>query len=333
MEYHEDSSITLSWIFNETKHPFTDALSFSNGFLVLRDFNVPFHLSDGENIPSQFAGMILIKFAPQFSSASASFLNKAHIGALSICAKEYNMSMTSGLFVSTSYSHFDGYSFDDEDLKNPVNSSYRFTFSNSINNFNVVSHDKDSGQVTGIRIGTNFEGKVRDVLQQVFGGTLRLNSDLDTQATWFAQTTNILLSGLNTSTNIPKTMDRVAAAMSNRLRDMSNFTIQGQSGSMELYIRVSWWWLLPPALTVICQMMLLISIMIMTRKHKLPVWKTSELAFFFHGLDLSSLSGDPVKMLKASEMEDIASALQVRFGRDSERGGVLKLKRMPDQED
>lgn len=183
-----------------------------------------------------------------------------------------------------------------------------------------------------VTIAFSFEDKMAEILQKIFGGLLRSDYDLSSIINWFADPTNMYLSGLNTSTNIPKTMDRVATAMSNRLREISNITIEGQSGSMELYIRVSWWWLLLPTSTVVFATIFLISITVTTRKHKLPIWKTSELTLLFHGLDLSSFGDDSVEMLKASEMEDIASALRVRFGRDSERGGVLKLERMPEQE-
>lgn len=74
---------------------------------------------------------------------------------------------------------------------------------------------------------------------------------------------------------------------------------------------------------------LLISVIIITRRHKLPVWKTSELALLFHGIGFSTLTDygrGSAEMLKASEMEDVASALQVRFGWDSEKN-ILKLER------
>lgn len=65
--------------------------------------------------------------------------------------------------------------------------------------------------------------------------------------------------------------------------------------------------------------------MIITRKRKLPIWKASELALLFHGFDFSIGDYLTVDMHKASEMENIASAMQVRLGRDAQ--GVLKIKR------
>lgn len=130
--------------------------------------------------------------------------------------------------------------------------------------------------------------------------------------------------GLYASPDIPKTMDRVVAAMTNRLRDMSSHKIRGPSITVDLYVRVSWLWLLLSGFFIILETLLLVSVMITTRKHKLPIWKTSKLALhFFHGLDFRV--GDTAKMHKASEMEDVASTLQVRLGLGS--GGELKLER------
>lgn len=343
--------------------------------------------------------MALIKIAPQADSASVGYLNTAHICAFSVCAKEYNMSMTSGLLrteiVSTSYSEFGGPAFIGQ--KNAGNPSYSFIFSDDLKNFTVDSHltgtysvamtlnntisgdptsgdpifgegifgdpisgdpssgdpifvqrisldlgsdDSVSGYMTSgnpisnhsnVTLAFSFEDKMAKVLQQTFEGGLDSRYDRSFRFYQLADPTNIYLVGLNTSINIPKTMDRVAAAMSNRLRDISDITVEGQSGSMELYIRVSWWWLLLPTSTVVFATFFLISITITTRKHKVPIWKTSELTLLFHGLDLSSLGGDSVEMLKASEMEDIASALRVRFDRDPERGGMPRLVRMSEQ--
>lgn len=397
----ENSSFTVSWDVRKDEQPVAnahDAPLFLNVLLPSHDFSERFQSSDGKNISSHFTAMALIKFAPQADSARVGFVRTAHVCALSVCAKEYNMSMTSGLFrseiVSTSYSEFDGPTIIDQ--KNTGNPSYRFSFSDDLNNnFTVdsyltntisipiiynktisndsifgdpssgdpssgdpISGDSSSSHPSSVRpisldvgsgnpisgyaisgdpisgdpistVAFSFEEKMTEVLQKAFEGILRSNYDLSMINNWFANPRDIYLSGLNTSTNIPKTMDRVTAAMSNRLRDISNITVEGQSGSMELYVRVSWWWLLLPTSTVVFATFFLISITITTRKHKVPIWKTSELTLLFHGLDLSSLGGDSIEMLKASEMEDIASVLRVRFDRDSERGGMPKLERVP----
>ena len=289
------------------------------------------HLSNGEIIPNSFVAIILIKTAPLTGSASTGFINTAHICSLSICAMEYNVSVVSGVpqteIASISYSKSTG----DDDSVRAGNNSYAFAFPNDINNFTFDSNATATWDEGPSIVMYNFEYSLWVVLRQVLEGTLKFNSDRFSNhlnsGIW-GISMNIIQNGFNASTNIPKTMDRVARAMTNRLRDMSNLTVQGQSGSMQLYIRVSWWWLLLPTLTVVFGTILLISVMTITRKHKLPIWKTSELALLFHGVDLSTVAHgrDSVQMLRASEMEDVASALQVRFGRDS-NNGVLKLER------
>ena len=332
---HEDSSVNFSWTFFDfgPDIPYTsnDAPSFFTRFLVINNSTGPeeIHLPDGDIIPDSLTAIALIKVAPKKDSSSTDFLKTANICALSVCAKEYNISMTSGLVqyeeVSTSYSELVNYD-DYPDGFRHGSSSYTFAFPDMVNNFTFVTNKTAITSDGRHTITLSFEEVVTETLRMVLEGTLLGNTDRVSTDYGFTSTTNIIQNGLNVSTNIPNTMDRVAAAMSNRLRDISNLTIQGQSGSMELYIRVSWWWLLLPALNVIFGTILLISIMIVTRKHKLPIWKTSQLALLFHGLDFLPLSGDTVEtMQKASEMEDLASALQVRLGRDSK--GMLKLER------
>lgn len=277
-------------------------------------------LSSGEVIPNSFATIALIKMAPRTGSANNGFVDTAHICALSVCAKEYNISMTSGLLqsevISTSYSkrtrHY-------SDRTNVGNSSYTFAFSNNDHNFTFIVN----GPIKNF--GTTFEHRMTNILQQTLEGALFLNSDLSEDPTALRKKQNIFQIALNASTDIPKVMDRVAEAMTNRLRDISNHTVQGQSGIMELYIQISWWWLLLPGSCIFLGTVYLVWVMIMTRKRQLPIWKASELTLLFHGFDFPI--GDSVDVQKTSEMEKIASALRVRLGRDSKNNKVLKLER------
>lgn len=302
-------------------------------------------LSDGEVIPSFFAAFALMKLAPVTSFTSPGSLSTADICALTVCAKEYNISMTSGILrsetVLTSYSKLakdedlnradiedddlNKADIEDDDLNRAdiEDGSYTFEFPDNTNNFNVVKHKGAQIFHNTLYSGLTFEARMRDVLQQILDGELYFYSDGLLGDNRFKSVANMLLNGLDTSPDIPKTMDRIAAAMTNRLRDISNHTVHGLSGSMELYVRVSWPWLLLPICSVIIGTILLVSVMITTRKHKLPVWKTSELALLFHGLDFRV--GNTTKMHEASEMEDVASALQVRLGRGCD--GMLKLQR------
>ena len=269
------------------------------------------HLSRGEVIQSFFAALALIKPTPAANvtkSARVDTLSTADICALSVCAREYNISMASGIthseVVLTSYSKL---TINDTSLgQGAIDWSYTFGFPNNLSNINFVTST----------FGFPFETKMSTVLEKILNGGLLepVSEDIFT---------NMLRNGMNASPDIPKTMDRIAAAMTNRLRDMSSHTVPGQSVLTGLYVRVFWLWLLLPVFSVILGTVLLVSVMITTRRHKLPIWKTSELALLFHSFDFQV--DHRFKMHKASHMEDIASALRIRLGRNA--NGVLKLKK------
>lgn len=327
-DIHNGSDITLSWNITDMagykRYAFVDAPSFITRFLTNSKGSDEFHSSDGEFIPSSFATIALIKGAPITGSVSTGYISTANICAFSLCAREYNISKTSGLLrfdiVSTSYSNLTLHE-DPRDLTG--NSSYTFTFpNNSSNDFTFFANKTITATDGRHYVQSTFEQKFNDALRKILWGDLKLTTDeLYNDASWTLS--DILQNGLNASVSIPKTMDRVAAAMTNRLRDVSNLIIQGQSGSMEVHVRVSWLWLFLPALSIFLGMALLVSIIIATRRRKLPVWKTSELALLFHGLDFPL--NNKVEMHEASAMEQVASALQVRLAQDPE--GVLKLRR------
>ena len=333
----QNGSFSLSWTsFRETYRNnwgnpelFEDAPSFLTRFVHVRDENgetfesyqAPFDLPDGKIIPSSITQIAMIKTSPRTGSISTGFIHTAHICALSFCAREYNISMTSGALrfeiVSTSYSNLT-FQADDPESPSRGNSSYTFTFPDSTNDFTFIHGPT---QV----LNWNFdEAGMGEALSYMLEGNSTFSGPYDgDRLIQFG--TSVLQSRLNASINIPKTMDRVAAAMTNHLRNLSSLNIYGQSGSMELYVRVSWPWLALPVLSVILGMILLISVMKVTRKHKLNIWKTSELALLFHGLDFSL--HDTAEMDKVSEMEEIAMALQVRLGQGPRGGLQLQRKR------
>ena len=332
-----NGSLSLSWEFGVYQGRvdsfkwapsfLTEALGVLNifarqtGTYLLETYQTPFDLPDGKIIPSSLIKIALIKTSPWTGSMSTGFVHTAHICALSLCAREYNVSMTSGVLrseiVSTSYSNLTRKTDPEYQYLQEAfwNSSYTFTFPNSANDITFISNGC-------IGLGnSSFEEKMNHALRDILEGNLTIMGSFPLAKF----STNIFQPGLNASTNIPKTMDRVAAAMTNRLRDVSSLNVHGQSGSMELYVRVSWPWLALPVLSVILGMILLISVMKVTRKHKLNIWKTSELALLFHGLDFSL--HDTAEMDKVSEMEEIAMALQVRLGQGPRGGLQLQRKR------
>ena len=118
-------------------------------------------------------------------------------------------------------------------------------------------------------------------------------------------------------------MDRIALAMTTHLRDISNMTVYGQVSFVETYIHVEWPWFTLPALSVLLGLSTLVVAIAQTRRHRLHIWKNSELALLFHHLDLDSA----LEICKVSEMEKIAVELKVKL-EEGYRGG-FSLRRRP----
>ena len=117
---------------------------------------------------------------------------------------------------------------------------------------------------------------------------------------------------LKASSNIPLTMQNVATAMTNYLRDTSTTTATGEAGVNEAYVRIAWRWIVLPATLLSAAIALLLLTMSASKSQGARVWKTSELALFFHPLvNLNLHVNDRIENL--SEMKHIASSLKVRI--------------------
>lgn len=293
--FSHTSDMTISWDVTTTlgqERPFyyegapsflvrflNDSRRWDGMYLNRSDFEgmEAFRLPNEEIIPNSFATIAFIKGSPMTGTASTGYIDTANICAFSFCAREYNVSMQSGLLrseiVSTSYSEMKSVNKSLSDrmplshytTSYPYTSSYTFTFPDTpANNFNFVP----KSQGTPYHGGTFWNPVERilwEVLYKIFWNDYLFdgNPSVDNLN---AITTNLIPNGLNASADIPKTMDRVAAAMTNHLRDTSNRTIIGQSGSMELYIRVSWQWLFFPITSIFLGTALLVSVIIATRR-------------------------------------------------------------------
>lgn len=136
--------------------------------------------------------------------------------------------------------------------------------------------------------------------------------------------TGLLLQGLNASADIPATMNNIALAMTNHLREISDLVVYGSNETTEVFVRVLWLWLVFPALSIILGIVLLLSAMNITKRHNLYVWKSSELALLFHGLKIPLK--DDTLMYKVSEMEAIAKKIEVKLDQENKKGLSLKKK-------
>ena len=240
-------------------------------------------LPNEEVKPSSFATIAFIRGSPMTGTASTDYIGTANICAFSFCAREYNVSMQSGSLrseiVSTSYSElksvdkslFDGMSPDNYTTSYAYTSLYTFTFPNDlVKNFNFVPRSQGGKTLSGRTVWKPVEQTLLRALKGLFATDYLVDGELD-ESDIASKTSSLISSGLNASVDISKTMDRVAAAMINHFRDISNRIIIGKNGTMELYIRVFWLWVLLPITSNFLGTALLASVIIATRRRKLPV--------------------------------------------------------------
>jgi hypothetical protein len=163
---------------------------------------------------------------------------------------------------------------------------------------------------------------------------------------------DLLLVMYNNGHNISTSIDNLAMSMSNYIRStgtgdagspsttFSNNDIsstnnmsstnntsnmaKGTALAMETYVRVRWAWLTLPVMCVISALFLVVSVILETKKQDAMVWKSSVLAYLFHGLEKTSVEG--TIRTEISEMADTAKKVKVRIGRDAE--GTWRLVRL-----
>ena len=118
-------------------------------------------------------------------------------------------------------------------------------------------------------------------------------------------------------------MTNLAAAMTNYIRDASNHTVSGQLGITETYVRVLWLWIILPGVLVVAGALFLIMGIVATRKRGVDIWKDSELALLFHGLQEGNERFAGLHQI--SEMDHVASRMKVRMMSTRTGGRALRL--------
>ena len=145
--------------------------------------------------------------------------------------------------------------------------------------------------------------------------------------------TNLLLHMY--SLGLTTMMAQVAASLTRLAIDSNSTTVSGQAGISQPHVRVRWAWFILPAALVVATITFLTFTILMTKKHRAPLWKCSVLTYLFHGLEnddiqaqvqgQSGMSVDPIAET-ASAMGMIAITTAVKL-ETSEHDGRLVFKR------
>ncbi|CAG8924537.1 unnamed protein product [Penicillium salamii] len=117
-------------------------------------------------------------------------------------------------------------------------------------------------------------------------------------------------------------MSDVAASFTQMGLENSNDTVNGTARTSKVFVSVQWYWVVLPACLVVVGTIFFIGTMILSRKANMPLWKSSALAPFYHGLEESEGN----EFQSSSIMETAAEREDVRL-RYSEANGRLMLQR------
>ena len=133
------------------------------------------------------------------------------------------------------------------------------------------------------------------------------------------------MQALANSLSLNATFRNLAASISANIRGSSDNDLMaaGQLGTYETFINVLWIWITLPCICIFLGTVFLILAIWETRKHSLPIWRSSVLAVMTHGLEdvtIESMEHDTLN----SQIDKSAKGMAVTLG------GKLKLERAED---
>ena len=122
-----------------------------------------------------------------------------------------------------------------------------------------------------------------------------------------------------------KTTENIAASLTKFGLENTNDTVFGKATMTQVFVSVSWPWIIYPALLVVVGTVFFVATIVVSKQNNLPLWKSSALASFYHGLERDNDIDDDSKYLTASTMDKKAEVEDVRL-EPSERNGRLVMR-------
>ncbi|CAG8948572.1 unnamed protein product [Penicillium salamii] len=120
------------------------------------------------------------------------------------------------------------------------------------------------------------------------------------------------------SIGLEKTMSNVAQHMNKEALRQNGSEVYGKSYITEVFVEVKWLWLILPIILVTSGTLFITMVIFENKKNGTSLWKSSVLAFFYHGLyDVDSDS------MAASAMEKKAEGSVVRLQASGDHGGLI----------
>ncbi|PLB36247.1 DUF3176 domain-containing protein [Aspergillus candidus] len=119
-----------------------------------------------------------------------------------------------------------------------------------------------------------------------------------------------------------ESMKRIAASLTRLGLKSTNESVHGTVKSDEIFVSVQWPWLVFPASLVLLGTIFLVFTIVLSRKNHVPLWKSSALPSFYHGLE--KLGNNEYST--SSLMEKSAESTKVRLQYSKQHGRLMLLR-------
>ncbi|PGH07831.1 hypothetical protein GX51_01541 [Blastomyces parvus] len=106
-------------------------------------------------------------------------------------------------------------------------------------------------------------------------------------------------------------LETIARSITYTLLQPSNQTVAGLTGIPRPFVEVRWAWVILPAIVVFTTILFLCLAMLWSKRHNVPVWKSSYLALLYHGLEPPV--DDKSRFTRMSDLSNHAANVRVRL--------------------
>jgi hypothetical protein len=121
------------------------------------------------------------------------------------------------------------------------------------------------------------------------------------------------------SVGLDTIMSNVAKHMNKEALRLNGSDVHGTTFVTEVFVEVQWLWLILPIILVVSGTIFIAIVIIQNKKNGTSLWKSSVLAFLYHGLH----EVDKDDSMTASVMEKKAEGLVVQLQESEDHGGLI----------
>jgi hypothetical protein len=117
-----------------------------------------------------------------------------------------------------------------------------------------------------------------------------------------------------------RSLANVAASLTKFGLDRTDHSVLGTARVTQAFVRVRWLWMILPAILVVAGTIFFTMTILATQKNHIPLWKSSALASYFHGVERID---DDDQYLTASSMEKKSENTDVRLEASENKGRLM----------